>query len=198
MDNDKYYGGKMRILFFVLTFVLVFSAITSAKGADTNTVSSTVVTNNTPSTANAPSVVVNNSDICKTAASTAVQTQILGLATGVTITDENCERIKLSRSLYSMGMKVAAVSTLCADPRVWDAMYMAGTYCPYMGAIGEEAKEGWEKNPELVPEGSVVFAKVEQDIKDEQKTTGLTDGQKFAKFVLFGMAMHSGIVAFLP
>ncbi len=188
----------MRILFFVLTFVLVFGAITSAKGADTNTVSSTVVTNNTPSTANAPSVVVNNSDICKTAASTAVQTQILGLATGVTITDENCERIKLSRSLYSMGMKVAAVSTLCADPRVWDAMYMAGTYCPYMGAIGEEAKEGWEANSDLIPEGSVVFEKVEQDIKDEQKTTGLTDGQKFAKFVLFGMAMHSGIVAFFP
>ena len=188
----------MRILFFVLTFVLVFGAITSAKGADTNTVSSTVVTNNTPSTANAPSVVVNNSDICKTAASTAVQTQILGLATGVTITDQNCERIKLSRSLYSMGMKVAAVSTLCADPRVWDAMYMAGTYCPYMGAIGEEAKEGWEANSDLIPEGSVVFEKVEQDIKDEQKTTGLTDGQKFAKFVLFGMAMHSGIVAFFP
>ena len=188
----------MRILFFVLTFVLVFAAITSAKGADTNTVSSTVVTNNTPPTANAPSVVVNNSDICKTAASTAVQTQILGLATGVTITDENCERIKLSRSLYSMGMKVAAVSTLCADPRVWDAMYMAGTYCPYMGAIGEEAKEGWEANSDLIPEGSVVFEKVEQDIKDQQKTTGLTDGQKFLKFVILGMAMHSGIVAFAP
>ncbi len=71
----------MRLIFFILSFVLVFGVITSAKGADTNTVSSTVVTNNTPSTANAPSVVVNNSDICKTAASTAVQTQILGLAT---------------------------------------------------------------------------------------------------------------------
>ena len=103
--------------------------------ADTNTVSSTVVTDKSVPTASAPSVVINNSDICKTAASTAVQTQILGIATGVTITDENCERIKLSRSLYSMGMKVAAVSTLCADPRVFDAMHMAGTYCPYMGAI---------------------------------------------------------------
>ena len=79
----------MRILFIVLTFILVVSAITSAKG-ETNTVSSTVVTNNTPPTANAPSVVVNNSDICKTAASTAVQTHILGLAPGITITDENC------------------------------------------------------------------------------------------------------------
>ena len=187
----------MRILFFVLTFILVFAAITSAQGADTNTVSSTVVTNNTPSTANAPSVVVNNSDICKTAASTAVQTQILGLATGVTITDENCERIKLSRSLYSMGMKVAAVSTLCADSRVFDAMYMAGTYCPYMGAIGEEAKEGWENNPDLVPEGSLIYKKIEIEQKEKQ-TTGLTDGEKLAKFILFGMAMHSGIVAFFP
>ena len=187
---------KNIILIILLTIVVFISKPLFA--ADTNTVSSTVVTNNTPSTANAPSVVVNNSDICKTAASTAVQTQILGLATGVTITDENCERIKLSRSLYSMGMKVAAVSTLCADPRVWDAMYMAGTYCPYMGAIGVEAKEGWEANSDLIPEGSIVFEKVEQDIKDDQKTTGLTDGQKFAKFVLFGMAMHSGIVAFLP
>ena len=60
------------------------------------------------------------------------------------------------------------------------------------------AKEGWESNSDLIPEGSVVFEKVEQDIKDQQKTTGLTDGQKFAKFVLFGMAMHSGIVAFFP
>ena len=191
----------MRVFVGIWLVLLTFSLFllpTAAQGADTNTVSSTVVTNNTPPTANAPSVVVNNSDICKTAASTAVQTQILGLATGVTITDENCERIKLSRSLYSMGMKVAAVSTLCADYRIFDSMWMAGTYCPYMGAIGEEAKEGWEKNPELVPEGSVVFTKIEKDIKNQQKTTGLTDGQKFAKFVLFGMAMHSGIVAFFP
>ncbi len=187
----------MRILFFLLCFVLIFSAINSAKGADTNTVSSTVVTDKSVPTANAPSVVVNNSDICKTAASTAVQTQILGVATGIAITDENCERIKVSRSLYSMGMKVAAVSTLCADPRVFDAMHMAGTYCPYMGAIGEDAKKGWTENIDMVPEGSLVFKKIEIEQK-EQQTTGLTDGQKLFKFIIAGMAMHSGIVAFFP
>jgi len=187
----------MRVLFFVLSFILVFAAVTSAKGADTNTVSSTVVTDKSVPTANSPSVVVNNSDVCKTAAAGAVQTQILGISSGITITDENCERIKLSRSLYSMGMKVAAVSTLCADSRVWDAMYMAGTYCPYMGAIGKEAEEGWKENPDMVPEGSLVFKKIEIEQK-ELKTTGLTDGEKLAKFILFGMAMHSGIVAFFP
>ena len=191
----------MRLWFrnLVLLTVLIIIAVYAKPilAADTNTVSSTVVTDKSVPTANAPSVVVNNSDICKTAASTAVQTQILGIASGITITDENCERIKLSRSLYSMGMKVAAVSTLCADPRVFDAMHMAGTYCPYMGAIGEDAKKGWTENPDMVPEGSLVFKKIEIEQK-EQQTSGLTDGQKLLKFIVLGMAMHSGIVAFAP
>ena len=190
----------MRLLFFILTFILVVAAITSAKGADTNTtVSSTVVTDKAPPTANSPSIVVNNSDVCKTAAAGAIQTQILGISSGITITDENCERIKLSRSLYSMGMKVAAVSTLCADPRVWDAMYMAGTVCPYMGDIGDSARETLEENPDMIPEGSQVFKKVEMvKQQEENKTTGMTDGQKLLKFILAGMVMHSGIVAFVP
>ena len=188
----------MRLLFFILTFILVVSAMTSANGADTNTtVSSTVVTDKAPPTANSPSVVINNSDVCKTAVAGAVQTQILGISSGITVVDENCERLKLSRSLYSMGMKVAAVSTLCADPRVWDAMYMAGTVCPYMGSIGDEARQKWEENPDMIPEGSEVFKKVEM-VKQENKTTGLTDGQKLAKFIIAAMVMHSGIVAFVP
>ena len=188
---------RNRILMSLLIAIITIAIFKSAT-AETNTVSSTVVTNNTPPTANSPSVVVNNSDVCKTAVAGAVQTQILGISSGITVTDENCERIKLSRSLYSMGMKVAAVSTLCADPRVWDAMYMAGTYCPYMGAIGEEAKEGWEANPELVPDGSVVMAKIETDIKEQKKTEGVSDGAKLAKFIIAAMVMHSGIVTFFP
>ena len=118
----------MKTLFILLTAITLVAVSTDVNSADTNTtVSSTVVTDKAPPTANSPSVVVNNSDVCKTAVAGAVQTQILGISSGITVTDENCERIKLSRSLYSMGMKVAAVSTLCADPRVWDAMYMAGT-----------------------------------------------------------------------
>ena len=187
----------LKIIAISVILILVSMWTKPILAADTNTVSSTVVTNNTPPTANSPSVVVNNSDVCKTAVAGAVQTQILGISSGMTVTDENCERIKLSRSLYSMGMKVAAVSTLCADPRVFDAMHMAGTYCPYMGAIGEDARKGWEENPDMVPKGSLVYKKIEIEQKEKQ-TTGLTDGQKLAKFILLGMAMHSGIVAFFP
>ena len=166
--------------------------------AETNTVSSTVVTNNTPPTANSPSVVVNNSDVCKTAVAGAVQTQILGISSGMTVRDENCERLKLSRSLYAMGMKVAAISTLCADSRVWDSMHMAGTPCPYMGSIGEEAKIGWEQNPEMIPKGSIIYAQIKKEQKEleiEKKKVSKSTGEinDFQKFVIVGMAMYIGM-----
>ena len=152
---------------FVMTLMILLPSISYA--ADTNTVSSTVVTDKAPPTASAPSVVINNSDVCKSAASAAVQTQILGFASGITITDENCERMKLSRSLYLMGMMVAAVSTLCQDARVFDAMWMAGTPCPYLGAIGDDAKSGWEENPDVVPSGSLIFAKKKELTENQNK-----------------------------
>lgn len=155
---------SMKYLFIVLLFLS-----TKIFAADTNTVSSTVVTNNTPPTANSPSVVVNNSDVCTSAYSGAIQTQVLGISSGVTIKDTNCEMIKLARSLYGMNMRVAAVSTLCADYRIFDAMWMSATYCPFMGAIGEDAKSGWEKNRHLVPAGSKVFLSIEQMELEQEK-----------------------------
>ena len=159
----------MKQLLIILALFTTVGIFTDSRAADTNTVSSTVVTNNTPPTANSPSVVVNNSDICKSAYSGAIQTQVLGISSGVTVRDLNCEIIKLSRSLYGMGMKVAAVSTLCADYRIFDAMWMSATYCPFMGAIGEDAKSGWEANRHLVPAGSKVFISIEQAESEQEK-----------------------------
>ena len=168
------------IIGIIIASILIWflnGLMNSALGAETNTVSSTVVTNNTPPTANAPSVVVNNSDVCKTAVAGAVQTQILGISSGMTVRDENCERLKLSRSLYAMGMKVAAISTLCADSRVFDAMWNAGTYCPYNASIGEDAKKGWEENKDKIPEGSLIFASMKQDEKEKLKKQREEDGK---------------------
>ena len=50
-----------------------------------------------------------------------------------------------------MGMKVAAVSLLCQDYRVFEAMKMAGTPCPYEGKIGTQATEEWNANPKKQP-----------------------------------------------
>ena len=117
-----------------------------------STVSGTTTVDRTPSTASAPSVVVNNQDVCSFAASGAIQTQIFGLAGGTAIRDLNCERMKLSTRLFRMGMKIAAVSLLCQDERVWQSMQMAGTPCPFMGKIGIDAAKAWEENPEMRPD----------------------------------------------
>ena len=146
----------MKLKAIILALVLFYPSILFA--ADTNT-SSTVVTDKAPPTASAPSIVINNSDVCKSAASAAIQTQILGFASGITITDENCERLKLARSMYGMGMKVAGVALLCQDARVFDAMWMAGTPCPYKGQIGDSAQASWLANPNDAPSESLFVKK---------------------------------------
>ena len=81
-----------KIFYFMMIYMGLISllAIWSTEylkvhAADSNTVSSTVVTDKSVPTASAPSVVVNNSDVCKSAAAASVQTQVLGISTGITI-----------------------------------------------------------------------------------------------------------------
>ena len=115
---------------------------TSRSYSETKSDTSTTV-KSPPPTAVAPAITVINSDVCAVAASGAVQTQILGISMGGTTTDKNCERLKLARGIYDMGMKVAAVAVMCQDDRVFKAMLDAGTPCPIQGKIGESAKELW-------------------------------------------------------
>lgn len=105
-----------------------------------------------PPSAIAPSMMSYSQDLCTTGLSGAVQTQILGVSAGKAVRDENCERIKLSKTLYDMGMRVAAVSLLCQDKRVFGAMEMAGTPCPYMGRIGTDATAAWADNADERPD----------------------------------------------
>jgi hypothetical protein len=105
-----------------------------------------------PASAISPTINTSNSDLCTFGVAGAVQTQILGISTGTQFTDENCERLKNSKTLYDMGMKVAAVSLMCQDKRVFDAMMNAGTPCPIDGLIGDQAKDAWKKQAEEQPE----------------------------------------------
>jgi hypothetical protein len=104
-----------------------------------------------PASAISPTINTSNSDLCTFGVAGAIQTQILGISTGTQVTDENCEMLKNAKTLYDMGMKVAAVSVMCQDKRVFDAMMMAGTPCPYDGMIGEDAKTAWTVNEEKQP-----------------------------------------------
>ena len=109
-----------------------------------NITESTQTIKQPPPTAVAPAVTTINNDVCAVVASGAVQTQIFGISMGGTLRDMNCERIKLAKNLFDMGMKVAAVATLCQDERVFAAMMAAGTPCPVDGKIGAQAREEWE------------------------------------------------------
>jgi hypothetical protein len=105
-----------------------------------------------PPTASAPSVTNAGSDVCLAGASAGVQTFGIGVSGGKSFRDKNCERIKLSRELNSLGMKVAAVAILCQDERVFFAMEQAGTPCPFEGKIGKQAKAAWKKYDKLRPD----------------------------------------------
>lgn len=143
---------------------------TTTSTVNSNTTSETTV-NSPPPSAISPSINSSNSDLCTVGVAGAVQTQILGISAGSTVRDMNCEKLKNAKVLYDMGMKVAAVSVMCQDPRVFEAMMNAGTPCPYDGMIGQDAKAAWENNPDQIPgsDGKKVMS-------DENKSTLIGGG----------------------
>ena len=132
---------------------------TNATTYESGSSSSSTTTNNStsnirsaPPTAAAPNVSAGGMDICAVGVSGGIQTFGLGVSGGKHFRDKNCERIKLARELSNQGMKVAAVSMLCQDERVFQAMHHAGTPCPFEGKIGKQATQAWEKYDKLRPD----------------------------------------------
>jgi hypothetical protein len=172
---------KKFIVVMILGLSLASTAVAqTTSNVNTNSNSNSKVTTDAdtktfvispPASAIAPSVNSSNSDLCTVGVAGAVQTQILGISSGETVRDPNCERLKLSKTLYDMGMKVAAVSVLCQDRRVFDAMSMAGTPCPFLGEIGQAAQTKWEENPKMLPPPVVLETK-----DDVQKKQGIIAG----------------------
>ena len=146
---------------------------TSSSNVETDANSRTIVISPPPS-AISPSVGSSSSDLCTVGVSGAVQTQILGISTGEMVRDENCERLKISKTLYDMGMKVAAVSVLCQDRRVYDAMEMAGTPCPFLGEIGDKASDEWKANPDRIP--PLVEMETKEDVQKRNAGIAATVG----------------------
>lgn len=168
-----------HLLFLFLLFIpFIGSTIAEAEPIVTeSTTESTINSNSTsettvnspPPSAIAPSINSANSDLCTVGVSGAVQTQILGISGAKMVRDMNCEKLKNAKTLYDMGMKVAAVSVMCQDPRVFNAMMDAGTPCPYDGMIGDAAKAAWMANRDeqpVDPESNII-----KDMNDETKST---------------------------
>lgn len=149
----------------------------------TSTTNSTTKVESPPPSAIAPSINSANSDLCTVGVSGAVQTQILGISGGKTVRDMNCEKLKNAKTLYDMGMKVAAVSVMCQDERVFQAMMDAGTPCPYDGMIGDAAKAAWLANQDKEPDTGD-NKNIIQNLSDEDKSTLLGGGIVGSLFLL--------------
>jgi hypothetical protein len=57
---------------------------------------------------------------------------------------------------------VAGISILCQEVRVFNGLWMAGSPCPFMGKIGNAARDEWLKNPDKSPEGSIIRVEAEK------------------------------------
>ena len=131
----------------------------------TQTINQNVKSEAPPASAIAPSIMSYSQDLCTVGRSGAFQGQVFGFSSGRTVTDTNCERLKLSKYLYDMGMKVASISLLCADERVFKSMEMAGTPCPYKGKIGKEATVAWEENKQDRPDYKIWYKEEKANCK---------------------------------
>ena len=147
-------------------------ATTYQSGSSSNTTSTTNSTSNVksaPPTASAPSYNSMTQDVCSTGASLGVQTFGLGITGGKHFIDKNCERLKLSRILNDVGMRVAAVAILCQDERVFEAMIQAGTVCPIDGKIGAEAMKLWSKYDHERPDYKIYVKRMTAREKEEKR-----------------------------
>ena len=157
--------------------ILSFSAMAVDESSITQNTTSTVTTNGTntttvkspPPSAISPNVGGNNSDLCTISSSGAMGTQIFSLSLGATYTEPSCIRLKNAKTLFDFGLKVAAVSYLCAEPsgEIYRAMAMAGTPCPYMGKIGAEATAAWEVHSDEIPVPSIDVQKTTEEKRDD-------------------------------
>tara|TARA_R110000796_G_scaffold12532_6_gene41355 strand:- start:209 stop:754 length:546 start_codon:yes stop_codon:yes gene_type:complete len=168
----------LAVMLFVPSVLLAQEDIIYTDNNNTSSVDSTSNSTTTvkspPPSAISPSINTSSSDLCTVGVSGAVQTQILGISAGKTIRDMNCEKLKNAKTLYDMGMKVAAVSVMCQDGRVFDAMMDAGTPCPYDGMVGSAAKDAWKNDPDRQPGNKK--GKMDDDTKSTIMGGGIVGG----------------------
>jgi hypothetical protein len=136
----------MKILLSIILILVLNVCMVECARADTTTINQKGMP--VPS-AMAPSMSAFSQDVCAVPISGAGNFGVVSLSGGTVILDQNCVKIKLAKTLNDLGLKVAAVSVLCQDPTVWDAMEMSGSPCPMGGAVGQAAKKAWfQRNPE--------------------------------------------------
>jgi hypothetical protein len=158
----------MKILVGVLLTLCLLVCIHQAH-ADTTTINQKGMP--VPS-AMAPSMSAFSQDVCAVPISGAGNFGVVSIAGGTVILDQNCVKIKLAKTLNDLGLKVAAVSVLCQDPTVFEAMTNSGSPCPIMGMVGNAAlKEHYKQKPDYFRKlyGEEYYNKLVVPVLEEKK-----------------------------
>ena len=128
-----------------------------------------------------PGYMSNGLDTCLKGTGGSLQTVAVGFSSGGYQVDEDCVRLKQSKLLSDLGMKVAAVSRLCSSIDVFKAMLMAGSPCPILQnsrlVVGKRAFLAMKTQPELyIPDykdntdwynGILQIGEVTEDVEED-------------------------------
>ena len=156
-------------------FIIVFTAwlllyLSDSFAADSNI----YYKDQPPASAISPSISIGGAmDVCVVVRSGAIGTGLFNASAGIHVVDKNCERIKLSRSLAQLGLKVSATAILCQDNRVFTAMLAAGSPCPIDGLVGKEAKAKYlelgiiDENNNIVGNPNVLHVNIGKPRRDD-------------------------------
>ena len=128
-----------------------------------------------------PTFMSNGSDTCLKGTAGSLQNVAVGFSSGGYELDQDCVRLKYSRMLSTLGLKVAAVSMLCQSTEVYRSMLLAGSPCPFISGgrlvAGKRGLMLIKQNPELyIPDykknrkyynGILQIGKVSEDVEED-------------------------------
>ena len=78
----------------------------------------------------APSLMSGGNDSCLKSTSGGVSSLHFGLSSGNYVQDVECNRRKDAQMLFTLNMKIAAITRMCQSDDVWLSMFESGTPCP--------------------------------------------------------------------
>lgn len=105
----------------------------------------------------APSLMSGGNDSCLKSVSGGVSTLQIGISSGKYEVDEDCNRRKDAQLLFSLNMKIAAITRMCQHDDNWLSMFQSGTPCPLIVAgkvvAGKNAYLMMKRKPKLFVKG---------------------------------------------
>ena len=105
----------------------------------------------------APSLMSGGNDSCLRSTSGGISSLHFGLSSGNYVQDEECNRRKDAQMLFTLNMKIAAITRMCQSDEVWLSMFDSGTPCPLVvngkAVVGKNAYMMMKRKPELFIRG---------------------------------------------